>query len=124
MTRSIFLKPYEVLDTTLNGNKTSLATTIEYQDNISYECIIVGNCSGTFAVQGSLNYQPTPQGVQNSPAESGDWVTLGTLTVTGSDILLFDVNQCAFPNIRIIYTDSSGGTGTATCRVLVSGKKV
>ena len=124
MTRAIFFPPYEVLSAVLSANRTSAVTQISYQDNISYQCIVTGTCSGTFAVQGSLNYQPTPQGVQNDPAASGDWVTLGTLTVAGTDLLLFDVNQCAFPNIRIIYTDASSGTGSATCQVLVSGKKV
>lgn len=125
MSRSNILEPFLVITNgDLSGNLVSEVTGISYQDNICYQCNITATADGVFSVQGSSDYVPAPQGVQNNPANAGNWVTLGALTVTGADVLLFDINQCSFPWVRLIFTDSSGGTSSGVVNAYVSGKKV
>lgn len=115
------LAPYEIISAgDLSGNLTSAVTGISYQDNISIQCVVTGSPVGDFAVQGSNDYIPGPN--HTTPAlNAGNWVTLGTLSVTGADDLLFDVNQMPFPYIRLIYTSTSG-TGAVTATI--AAKKV
>lgn len=125
MSRANILEPFLILTNgDLGGDLVSEVTTISYQDNIAIQCNVTATAVGTFAVQGSSDYVPPPQGVQNTPANTGNWVTIGSLTVAGADILLFDVNQCAFPNIRLIFTDGSAGANNGVVNAYVSGKKL
>lgn len=125
MSRANIIEPFLILtNETLDANLVSEVTGIAYHDNLAIQCNVTATANGSFSVQGSSDYVPPPQGVQNKPANAGNWVTLGSLTVAGADVLLFDVNQCAFPWIRLIFTDASGGTSNGTVNAYVSGKKL
>jgi hypothetical protein len=92
-------------------------TVIKYLDNCAYQINVTTTDSiGTFAVQGSLDYNiDEPSGTVINP---GTWVDLnlagGTPFVnTADDQILIDLNQLPFTAIRLAYTSSTPGTGEA-----------
>lgn len=91
---------------------TSLASNISYKDSVAYQVQWSGIPSGAFDVQGSVDYNPgLPQ--SNGSPNAGRWTSI-TLSPTisaagsGSSQALINLNQLAFPWIRIAYTNSSG----------------
>ena len=120
-----------VLDTVLVNASGALAqsmaasfncvpTMIKYLDNISYQVnITTSNSTGTFAVQGSNDYQAA-DGLTTSA--TGNWVSL---TLSGSptaaaanDNIMITLNQLPFRAIRLIYTANVAGTGTCNCYIV------
>lgn len=118
------LVPYHVINAvTMGGSITGAATNIQYLDNVSVQLIFTGTPTGTFTIEGSLNYSENPY--DHSQINAGTWTAI-TLPTTASasgaagDILI-DLNQLSFPWIRIKYTRSSG---TGTLDAYVSAKAV
>lgn len=96
----------------------SSISAIQYKDSISFQMQWTGTPSGSFAVQGSLDYNPgNPQ--TGGPANTGTWTSVNALDVNGNapnalgaaGQILFNMNQLAFPWVRMQYTNISG-TGT------------
>jgi len=79
---------------------------------ISMQAIWTGTPVGTFAVEGSLNYDPGL--ISANPLNSGTWTDVGISIdsvsgVSGSRII--DMTETALPWVRFTYTNTSG-TGT------------
>lgn len=100
-------------------------TLIRYLDNCSYQInITTTNSTGTFAIQVSDDYSVyEPTGDVVNP---GTWSPLplgGTPVAAGAnDTITIDLNQLPFYAMRLSYTSSVAGTGTAgiylTCKQL------
>lgn len=101
----------------LASSFTTAPTAIKWGDNISYQITVTtSNSTGTFAVQASNDY--CPSGPSEPPANPGNWVTLslggGTPTVNAAnDIIVINLNQLPFMAVRLVYTPTIAGTGTA-----------
>lgn len=102
----------------LAANFSSTPTMIPFLDNCAYQINITTSDSiGTFAVEGSVDYvQETPliRGVV------GNWIplTLGGSTPApvanaANDTIIINLNQVPFNALRISYSSSTPGTGTA-----------
>lgn len=124
MAQKGMLQPYQsITDGDMSGNLTSNVTDIRFMDNISVQLIFTGTPTGTFEVEGSLDYnRPDPTTGVTNP---GTWtpITFSTPPVASGaagDILL-DMNQLSFPFIRVVYISTSG-SGTLQC--WISGKAV
>lgn len=97
---------------------TSPVTDIRNLDNVAIELVWTGTPNGTFAVQGSLDYNITN-------GNAGTWVSL-TLTPSpaaagAAGSILLDLNQLSFPYIRTTYTNVSS---TGTLQAYIAGKAV
>lgn len=98
---------------TMSGTTTitSLASNISYKDSIAYQLNWTGIPTGTFSVQGSVDYNPgLPQ--SNGGFNPGHWTALTlspspAATGSGSSQILINMNQLAFPWIRIQYTNTT-----------------
>lgn len=96
-------------------------TVIDFMDNCSYQInITTSNSTGTFAVQGSLDYVPQ---TNNGPTPvAGNWATLdlsGTPTAgAANDTILISMVALPFRAIRVSYTPTVAGTGTASIYVM------
>jgi hypothetical protein len=89
---------------------TSLASNIAYKDSVAIQYSWTGNPTGTFDLQGSVDYNPgQPQ--SNGTFNAGNWVSL-TLSpapiALGSQSVLINCQQLAFPWCRTVYTNTSG----------------
>jgi len=106
----------------LSATFTSPITTIKFSDNVSYQInVTTSDSTGTFEVQASDDYSPI--GPSQPVPNPGNWVTLplggGTPTVAGAnDLILINLNQLPFTAVRLVYTSTIAGTGTADMWVL------
>ncbi len=88
---------------------------IKYKDSVAFQYNWNGNPSGSFAIQGSLDYNPGTQQAQGLQGgyNPGVWNSL-TLSPTpaatgsGSYSYLVDTNELSFPYVRSVYTNTSG----------------
>lgn len=104
---------------TMAADVTSNPINIQYLDNISIQLNFTGTPTGTFDLQGSLDYSPGPF------ANTGNWISV-TLPVApvaagAASQILLDLNQLSFPWVKIVYTRSSG---TGTLNGYISGKAI
>jgi hypothetical protein len=94
--------PYpNIVSGDMTANVTSVVTNIQYEDNVAISLSWIGAPTGTFAVQGSVDqvsWDPIPA----SPP---------VVAAGAPDTAIFDINQCPFPFIRVVYT-FVGGAGT------------
>ena len=93
---------------------SSIISNIKYKDSVAVQYNWIGNPTGTFTIQGSLDYNPglpQTQGLSGGPA-NGSWnaitLTPSPATSSGSATYLVNMNQLAFPYIQTIYTNSTG----------------
>lgn len=106
---------------TMTGTSTltSIPTNIKYRDSVAIQLQWTGTPTGTFSVQGSLDYSPGLPQTAAPPggANPGTWtpITLSPAPVASgsSGVILLNLNQLAFPWIRVQYTNASG-TGVLT----------
>lgn len=120
--KNVLLPSRIVAATSMASTVTSPPTNVQYLDNVVYQAQWTGTPTGTFSVQGSLDYQ---QAVGGSVISAGTWVALplsAAVTAAGSaDQAEFDLNGIPYPWIRLVYTASSG---SGTLDVYICGKAV
>lgn len=122
MARKDVLTPYRIATAqSLATSFTTSPTTVTYTDNCGYQInVTTSNSTGTFFVQGSLDYavDPTTNVVKNA----GSWTDLvlsGTPTVAAAnDTILLDLNQLPYNAIRLRYASTVAGTGTADIYIM------
>lgn len=120
------LKPQQVMtDAVANQNRTSLVTNINMVSMISYNVYWAASVTGTFSVEVCNDYV-APVGVQNYDLDSGHWVPLTLSTPVSAagtaDSALIDVVLTASCYVRLVFTDTSGGTGSGVINAWLSGK--
>lgn len=121
MARKNVLKNKIATAQTLAASFNSLPTMIPFGDNCAYQVnVTTTNSTGTFSVQGSLDYV---QQTQDTKGVAGNWIDLslggGTPTVAAAnDTILINLNQLPFNAVRIAYTSTIAGTGTADIYVM------
>jgi hypothetical protein len=119
------LLPSKIIDAgDMSTNLTSKVTDIRYLDNIAIQLNWTGSPTGTFVIEGSLDYVPPPS-AGGTAVNAGTWNAIPvspTPAPAGSaDSQLIELNQKAFPFIRTRYVKTSG---TGTCNAYISGKAV
>lgn len=97
------------------------ATVVRFLDNCSYQINVVTTDSvGSFAVEMSNDYYVNP--VSGTIENSGNWIPLTltsslgaipTVAATSTNISI-NLNQLPFYAVRLAYSASTAGTGTAT----------
>jgi hypothetical protein len=120
------LKPQQVMtDAVANQNRTSLITNINMVSMVSYNVYWEASTTGTFSVQVCNDYV-NPVGVQNYDLDSGHWVPLTLTTpvtaVGTADSALIDVVLTGSCYVRLVFTDTSGGSGTGKINAWIAGK--
>lgn len=90
---------------------------------LSYLVVWTGSPTGTFTVEVSNDFVPSPIGVIPKDSDTGTWVTLAlsaTVAATGSGSSAFiDIDTIGATWIRLKYTRSSG---TGVLNATISGK--
>lgn len=92
--------------------------------------IVTGTPTGTVKLQAS-NDPETNDTQTNStgvPPAVGptNWadITNSTFTLSGPGETLWNVNFVGYNYVRVVYTDTSGGSSTATANIIFNGKGV
>lgn len=122
MARKDVLTPFRVATAqSLAAPFTTTPTTVTYTDNCSYQInVTTTNSTGTFFVQGSLDYAIDV--TTNTVKNSGTWADLnlsGSPTVNAADdTILIDLNQLPYNAIRLRYASTIAGTGIASVYIM------
>lgn len=89
----------------------SSVTSIAYMDNIAFQYNWTGLPTGTFSIEGSLDYSPGAPQNMSGQSNPGKWnaITLDPVpsTSSGFSYLVNAVGLC-FPYVRTTYTHTSG----------------
>jgi len=120
------LKPQQVMTNALaDQNRTSLVTNINMVSMISYNVFWENNVTGDFSVEVCNDYV-APVGVQDYQLNSGHWVPLTLSTPVSAagtaDSALIDVVLTGSCYVRLVFTDTSGGTGSGVINAWIAGK--
>lgn len=120
------LEPYHSIQAgNMSGTLTSSVTTISGLDNVAIQLSWTGTPTGTFQVQGSLDYSAPNLAYGGPVLNAGVWTPLAFSTppvASGAAGSIFlDLNQLSFPYIRVVYTPTSG---TGSLDMWISGKAV
>lgn len=126
MARKDVLTPYQLLtNQSLASSFQSVPTMITFTDNIGYQInIVTSDSTGSFYVQGSVDYQKDMNG---NVTNAGNWVDLtlsGGIPTAGAanDQIIISLNQLPFNAIRLRYAPTINGTGT--CNAFIMTKQV
>lgn len=128
MSRKITLSPkHFVVAGDMSASITSTPLIIQQEDSVAIQLNFTGTPTGTFQVQGSLDYVPPQPNFADQPTATGNWVnlTLSPVPIAAGapDNILIDLYALSFPYIRLVYTRTSGsGTLEAyvSCKALGS----
>lgn len=103
--------------TVMNTTITSPAIDMQQIYGIAIQAVFVGTPTGTFELQCSCD----PATSYNSGNGQGanpvvNWTTIidSPYSVTAAGNYVWNVFDCMYTWIRLVYTDTSGGTSTAT----------
>lgn len=105
----------------------STPTIITYLDNCSYQInVITTNSTGTFSIQGSVDYATR---TQEEPGNTGNWIDLplggssvAPVAAAANDSILINLNQVPFNALRVSYVSTISGTGT--CEIWLLDKQL
>lgn len=106
---------------------SSSVSAIKYLDSLSVQFNWAGNWTGNFSIDGSLDFAyGTPQ-TGPGATNAGNWTSL-TLSPSNTTIgsgsvqpILVNLNQLAFPYMRVTFTNSSG---TGAISAFIMGKSL
>lgn len=125
MPRKNALLPHQIFTAasmTGTSTVTSLVTNIQFLDNMAVQLQWTGTPTGTFYVQGSLDYS---DGTNGKLANAGTWTNImlpQTPLASGSaGQILIDMALLSFPWIRVQYTNTSG---TGSLDAYICGKEI
>jgi hypothetical protein len=121
MSRKQVLNPQYINDTTslpvtpngpslsqsLGATFNTVATTVQYQDNISYQVdVTTSDSTGTLYIQGSN--------------DNSTFVTLATVgtVAAANDNIMIGYNQFPFAAVRLRYVAGTAGTGTCVIKLM------
>lgn len=123
MPRKNVLFPY-TQSASMGASVTTTPTHIAFLDSIAVQIdVTTTDAVGTFALQGSCDYV---KGDAENAAVTGNWINI-TLSPVIPDAAsadahtLINMQQVAFPWIRLVYTRTSG---TGTLAVTITGKEI
>lgn len=110
----------------LNVNSNSVAQQLK---NIYVYCIsaiVTGTPTGVIKLQASNDPETNalPDGTFQQPPSNWVDVASSSFSLTTSGETLWNVNAVGYNYVRVVYTDSSGGTSSATMKIVFNGKGV
>lgn len=110
-----------VLNTTLN----SPAIDMQQLYGIAIQATFTATPTGTFKLQASCDPATSynsGNGQGANPITNWTDVANSSYVVSASGNYLWNVFDCMFNWIRVVYTDGSGGTSTSVCNIVINAK--
>lgn len=109
--------------TPLNVNNSSDAVPLKSIYMYNIVAIITGTPTGNIKLQASND--PETNDSIPLPAPT-NWVDIGDsgFALTSAGNTMWNVREIGYNYVRVVYTDISGGTSTATMTVIFNGKGV
>lgn len=114
----------------LNASFNSAYTPLKGIYTYAMAFIVTGTPTGSVKLQASNDPETndTQTNATGLPPAVGptNWadITDSNFTLTASGETMWNVNAVGYNYVRVVYTDTSGGTSTATAKIIVNGKGV
>lgn len=86
---------------------------------------ITGTPTGTIKLQASNDPETNDTMPLGTPRpEPTNWadITGSTFVVTTASTIMWNVRYIGYNYVRVVYTDTSGGTSTATMQIIINAK--
>lgn len=101
--------------TVMNATLNSLAMQIQGCLFYNIQIVYTGTPTGTFKLQGSSDNSATMTAAGQVPYQPVHWTDVkdSSQAVTTSGSVMWNVEWASYNFVRVVYTDSSGGTSTA-----------
>lgn len=118
-----FTNNFPISNTIMSANIASAAIDLQQIVKMSAQ-IIVGTGTATGSIQLQVSNDRVPAANLFNDAVFVNWSNLGSATaVTGTGVLLIAQQDMCYRAMRVVYTDSSGGTATAhlTAQLMLMG---
>lgn len=112
-----------LLTVPMNQNLTSNAVPVVNMEGYSIQAVYTASPNGILALQASSDpfkyATASPQ-----PPVPMNWTTItnSPQTVTAAGVFIWNVEFVYYNYVRLIYTDLSGGTSTATLTAVINAK--
>lgn len=111
----------------MNANFASFALQCYNIFGYSIQVEYTGTPTGTFKLQCSSD--PVPQGSSSDPLTGGtptNWTDIAnsSVAVVAAGNYAWNVSDVMYNWVRLVYTDTSGGTSTATFNARYNGKGI
>lgn len=113
----------------MNANYNSPYTPLKSIFMFSIAAVVTGTPTGTISLQGSndpeTNDTQTNVTAHLPPAVGPtNWSTIAnsSFVLSASGVEMWNVHDVAYNYVRVVYTDASGGTSTATMNIIVNAK--
>ena len=99
----------------MSGDVTSAVSFIEHMLLYNVQATITGSPVGTLKLQACIDVA--------TPTVSSSWndVASSTVTISGADIVMYDVSDISYKWVRLVYTRTSG-TGAITALINAKGE--
>lgn len=107
------------LNASVNSNFVPLKSIYMY----AVAAIITGTPTGTLKLQASNDPETNDSIPLVTPANWLD-ITASHVSVTSSGETMWNVREIGYNYVRVVFTDMSGGTSTATMTIVFNGKGV
>jgi hypothetical protein len=119
----IFNEPLLAAPAPNNTSFNSLPMKLDQMFGYAIQIVQTGTPSGTLKLQGCAD------SVQNSSPNKGlpvNWsdISGSSVSVSSSGNTLYNSTDVMYNFVRVVYTDSSGGTATGTSSINSNGKGV
>lgn len=114
----------------LNVNYNSPYSPLKSIYTYAMAAIISGTPNGTLKLQASNDPETndTQYNSTNLPPAQGpvNWVDIldSTFTVSAAGEVMWNVDAVGYNYVRVVFTDASGGSSTATMNIIFNGKGV
>ena len=106
------IAPSTVMNATINSSAVPLLQTWFY----AIQVVFTGTPTGTFKLQGSCDPIPQARVEVQTPTNWSDIIN-SSIAVSAAGNLMWNVSEIGYNYVRVVYTDTSGGTSTAIITV-------
>lgn len=106
----------------MNTTSSSMGFQIDHQFGYAIQAVWTGTPTGTFKLQCSCD--PVPLGATPVYPQPTNWTDIPTSsqTVSAAGNFTWNVWTTMYNWTRLVYTDASGGTSTATMSAVINTK--
>lgn len=108
----------------VNANQASVAQWSTDIVRVTFQAVVTGTPTGNIKIQGSNDYA---KGLPPNQFQPTNWSDVGSsVAVAAAGVFLIPSSgvpqECSYQYIRLIYTDTSGGTATGTITARMESK--
>lgn len=114
-----------VKNAVMNANINSPAVPLVNIFGYAIQAVYTGTPNGVLKLQASADSFPYAQ-VSPQPPTPQNWtdITGTSQTISSSGIFMWNIDGAYYNYVRLVFTDSSGGTSTAVLNVTVNCKGI